>query len=97
MANKTKLKKLATVNIIELKQGVLHSIRSFNDNPKGNEQAEKTFAALIRKHHADEQGSGGGDPITDEDMECFLDNGIYDEQDGYEVMIAHSDTNPESI
>ncbi len=97
MANKTKLKKLATVNIIELKQGVLHSIRSFTDNAEGNEQAEKTFKALVNKHHADEQGSGNGDPITDDDMQCFLDNGIYDEQDGYELMIAHSDTAPESI
>lgn len=95
MANKTKLEKLATVNIIEMKQGTLHSIRSFNDNPKGNEQAEKTFKALVNKHHSDEQGSGNGASIGNEDMEIFLDNGIYDEQDGYVVMICHS--TPESI
>lgn len=95
MANKTKLKKLATVNIIELKQGVLHSIRSFNDTVEGNKQAEKVFASLIRDRN-DPEGTTG-EKVTDEDIECFLDNGIYDEQEGYEVMISHSDTAPESI
>ncbi len=74
---------------------MLQSIRSFKDNPKGNDQAEQTFAALIRDRN-DPDGTTGW-KITDEDMQSSLDNGIYDEQDGYQVMIAHSDTASESI
>jgi hypothetical protein len=97
MAKKTRLNKLATVNVIELEQGTLQSIRSFNDDVKGNKQAEKTYIAMIKSNLANSQGSGEGDRFTKEDIECFLDDGIYNDEAGYELMLSHSDTASESV
>ena len=85
---KTKLSKLATVNVVEMKQGVLFSIRAFRDNPKGNKQAEAVFAALVRANDK---------TVTDEDMVDLLDDGNYDPGDGYELFICHSDPSSELV
>lgn len=85
---KTKLSKLATVNVVEMKQGALFSVRAFRDNPKGNEQAEAVFAALVQAHEKD---------TTEEDLVDMLDNGNYDPGDGYELFLTHSDVASESV
>lgn len=85
---KTKLSKLATVNVVEMKGGVLFSIRAFRDNPKGNEQAEAVFASLVKAN----------DPShDDDDIAQMLDDGNYDPGDGYELFLSHSDVASESV
>lgn len=87
-SKKTPLAKLATVNIVKMKLGVLCSIRSFRENDKGNAQAEAVFAALVREHNKD---------VFDADIVHMLDNGNYDPGDGYELFLSHSDTASESV
>ena len=75
--------KLNTVNIIEMCNGRLQSIHSFTDNPQGNKRAESLFRRLVREHNIPEE-------VTKADMECFLDDGIYNDQSGYELILSHS-------
>ena len=53
---------------------------------KGNKKAESLFAHLVNEN---------ADPKpTQEDMENYLDNGIYSDENGYELYLTHS-TNEE--
>lgn len=81
--------KLNTVNIIELVNGNLNSIHSFTDNEKGNKAAERLFRRLVREHN-DPEGTTGVKPFSRADMDCFLDDGIYNDECGYELIISHS-------
>jgi len=42
--------KLSTVNVIEMTNGNLQSIRSFADNPEGNTRAERLFKRCIKEN-----------------------------------------------
>jgi hypothetical protein len=70
--------KLQTVNVLEVEGNTPTNIHSFTDDPEGNEQAEKRFIKLVKKH--------GG---TDEDMASCLEDGIY-EKGNYQFSIIHS-------
>lgn len=82
--------KLHTVNIIEITNGDLQSIRSFPDNPKGNKQAERLFKRLVKEFEAQTLTTKRDAILSNPaDMQNYLDDGIF-EEDGYQVIISHS-------
>ena len=79
--------KLHTVNVLEFANNEFQQSFSFADNPEGNKRAEKQFARLVREHNPRKSETG---KITAEDIEDMLDEGVYDDQFGYQVLITHS-------
>lgn len=79
--------RLNTVNVVEITNGDLQAVRSFSDNPEGNKRAERLFKRLVREHEA-------GDPVDTrsdkEDFENFLDDGSYEDNSGYQLLLTHS-------
>ena len=79
--------RLNTVNVIEITNGDLQAVRSFADNPEGNKRAERLFKRLVREHEE-------SDPVdtrsTKEDFENFLDDGSYEDNSGYQLLLTHS-------
>jgi hypothetical protein len=73
--------RLSTVNVIEYADDAVLSIRSFNDNEKGNKKAEKLFKSIMKERD--------DDAITEEDIEACIENGYYDEGN-YGLFLAHS-------
>ena len=80
---------IPTVNVIELVNGNYHSVRSFFDTPEGNRSAEAFFKRL-HKEHNDPDGTTGVEPPSDQDFQNMLDDGIYNDECGYELVITHS-------
>jgi len=78
-----------TVNVIELVKTSLNNVYSFPDTPKGNELAEAKFKECYREHN-DPEGTTGQIEPTDEDWEAVLEDGIYDDDCGYQLIISHS-------
>jgi len=79
---------LNTVNVIEITNGSdLQGIRSFTDNPEGNKRAERLFKRLVREHEQ-------LDPVdcrsSKEDFENYLDEGSYEDNSGYLLLLSHS-------
>lgn len=64
------------INVIETVDGAINSNRLFKDKKK----AEACFAACVREH----EDNAGLDFI-----DSCLDDGIYDDECGYVVMISH--------
>jgi hypothetical protein len=82
--------KLHTVNIIEITNGDLQSIRSFADTPEGNKQAERLFKRLVKEFEAQTLTTKRDAVLSNPaDMQNYLDDGIF-EEDGYQVIISHS-------
>jgi len=70
-----------TVNVIEYNETPI-SLRAFPDTKAGNDKAEDLFAHLVNEN---------ADPKpTQEDMEMYLENGIYSDENGYELYLTHS-------
>jgi len=82
--------KIQTVNVIEFNQGCYERLVSFNDNEKGNKEAEKLFAKCIRKNWAEHYEGDKAKP-TKVDIDTCLDNGTYENGQGYECYISHSE------
>ena len=82
---KTPVVKLHTVNVIESIDDVPFSLRAFTDNTKGNDLAEKTFVRLVKEHNETE-----GPKFSDEDFSAMMDDGVYDDECGYQLFITHS-------
>ena len=80
---------IQTVSIIEVVNGNFHSCRSFLDTPQGNHAAEALFKRLHKEHNDPDGTTGIADP-TDEDFQLMLDDGIYDDECGYNLVITHS-------
>jgi len=68
---------LNTINVIEKVDDAL-SLRSFEDNAKGNKEAEELFKAIAK-----ENGK------TEEEIEIALEDGCYTDGD-YELFLTHS-------
>ena len=83
MPKQIALRKVSTVNVIHLENGILNGIFSFNDNKLGNKHAEKKFIDLIN-HHVTE-------PLTKENADNALDEGHYENGIGDEFFLSHSD------
>jgi hypothetical protein len=73
--------KLHTVNVLEFANNEFQQSFSFADNPEGNKRAERKFARLLNEH---EKG------LTAEDVEHYIEEGTYDDQSGYQVLLTHS-------
>jgi len=80
---------ISTVNVLEIADGDLLSIRSFKDNKKGNSEAEALFKNIIKETH--------GRMLSDEDIESYVEDGYYSssnggdcEKDIYELILSHS-------
>lgn len=87
LPNGKKAVKLRTVNVLEFTNNEFQQAQSFADTREGNKRAEKLFRRMVL-----EQFKGNADlvPPDAEDMDAFLDNGIFDEVQGYQVLITHS-------
>jgi hypothetical protein len=89
---KTKLNKLATVNVIEINtEGVVNNVKSFEDTPDGNFQAEATFVAMVKKYTS-------AMAYETEELQAMLDDGVCDDPAlGCSLFLTHSDTESESV
>lgn len=76
---------LHTVNVIELRDGVVQVGYAFFDSPEGNKKAEAQF----KKCFFDHNGPEAKQP-TEKDWEDMLDEGTYDDGLGYSIVIFHS-------
>lgn len=81
--------KVATVNVVETLDGKIASIRSFTESPEGNKAAEDLFRHL-HKEHNDPDGTTDVARPTREDFRAMLDDGIYDDDCGYNLIVTHS-------
>lgn len=79
--------KLRTVNVLEFCNNEFMQSFSFTDNSEGNKRADKKFARLVREHNPKSQGAI---QYTDEDIDEMLDDGVYDDECGYQLLITHS-------
>ncbi len=79
--------KLRTVNVLEFCNNEFQQSFSFADNSVGNTRAEKKFARLVREHNPKDQNAI---QYTHEDIEVMLDDGVYDDECGYRLLITHS-------
>ena len=67
-----------TVNVIEYEGETIRDVVAFPD-PDGNKEAEDLFSMIIREH--------GGNDI---EVEIALDDGIWEDGDGYQIFLTHS-------
>ena len=81
--------KIQTVNVIEFNQGYYERVTSFNDNEKGNKEAEKFFVKCMRKNWNAEIETNKK-PFK-ASIDACLDNGHFDNGEGYECYISHSE------
>jgi hypothetical protein len=79
--------KLRTVNVLEFCNNQFQQSFSFVDNPEGNKMAERKFARLVREHNPKAEDAI---QYTHEDIDAMLDDGVYDDECGYQVLITHS-------
>ena len=77
------------INLLEVLQGVPSKINSFpfDGNDKNAEEeavkkAEKLFCDAIKLKETD---------MSDDDIECFLEDAYYDNNNGYEIYIIWSE------
>jgi len=75
--------KLNTVNVIEIIDNDLQSIRSFADTPEGNKRAEKLFLRCVKEN------STFGNALPKDTATDLLDDGVFTD-DTYTVLITHS-------
>lgn len=72
---------LNTVNIVISVDNVITNIIAFKDDEKGNELANKTVSNILLCVEPE---------LTDEELESVLDDGYYENIDGYSLAIVHS-------
>ncbi len=76
--------KLHTVNVVEVVNEMPISLRSFVDNPLGNERAEALFKKLIKEHNSDRI------KFSEDDFDDMIEDGVYDGDCGYILYLIHS-------
>jgi LPS O-antigen subunit length determinant protein (WzzB/FepE family) len=84
--NEKEKMKYNTVNVIEVLDKNIESIRSFSDDKNGNQEAEKLFRQIIK----DNQDEG----LTEADVESYIEDEYYSSGNGhdttYELYLIHS-------
>lgn len=80
---------MRVINVIEILQGTIMGIESFGVFEEQLvddvvECMEEHFLKCIKKHSMDEE-------LLEEDIEEYLDNGYFSDDNGYEVSIIWSD------
>lgn len=73
------IEKIKTVNVIEYFDNTISQVISFPDTIIGNRLAEETFLAILAEHN-----------MSPEDKEYQLENGIAEDDNGYQVFLVHS-------
>lgn len=76
--------KLNTVNVIEMVWDSIQSLHAFPDDHKGNVDAEKLFVELIKEHESND--------VTEKNIAIYLEEGVFDDDCGYQLMLVHSQT-----
>lgn len=69
---------LKVSTVIVLVDGIVNSVRAFTTE----DEAKETFISLIK---AREEG------VTEDDIKYFCDTGDYDDESGYNLVLAHSE------
>jgi hypothetical protein len=67
-----------TVNIVQMDKDDLKEVRSFEDNPSGNEQAEAVFSEYAMNKGA-----------LAEEVTSFVEDGYYETEE-YQLFLTHS-------
>ena len=76
------MKELSTVNVIQMSNGVIDEIKSWQDDEEGNQQAEIYFHDAMMLNIKN---------IVEEDIEVALENGYAESTSGlYSIFIVHS-------
>lgn len=78
--------KLHTVNVLEFANNEFQQSFSFADNPQGNKRAERKFRRLVVEHEKDVHNV----EWMKEDIDNMVEDGIFDDQSGYQVLLTHS-------
>jgi hypothetical protein len=81
--------KCRTVAIAELLDNRLIGVTTFPDTFEGNRNAEALFKRCYKEHN-DPDGTTGFVQPSDEEWTAMLDNGTYDDDNGYTLVITHS-------
>jgi hypothetical protein len=68
-----------TVNIVQMDKDYLLGVRSFEDNPSGNEQAEAVFSECAQKKGC----------LAEEVSGMIADGGYYETKE-YQLFLTHS-------
>lgn len=71
---------LNTINVIEITEDSLLSIKSFSANDEGVGEAEQFFKDVLKEQEPD---------FSEDDIESYLEDGLY-ERNGYELYIVSS-------
>ena len=75
---------IPTVNVIETVDGRVIGMKSFMDSPAGNYSAEVHFKHLMQEHVK-------GVIVWAQDvLDATVEDGIYDDECGYQLVITHS-------
>lgn len=75
--------KLHTVNVIEVRNGVVDSIRSFVESRKGNMRAEAEFLRQVRARP-------DGALYDPDELDNMLSDGVFDDEQGHQLFLTHS-------
>lgn len=76
--------KLDTTNVIEISDGEIIGITAFQNDEKGNLEAEELFKKLVEEDCVAEN-----EPTDEDELEQILSDGIYQNY-GYEIHIVSS-------
>jgi|GEM_PF-2287084 len=68
-----------TINVIEIADDDLQSLRAFPDDEEGNAKAEELFSKVAKENGA-----------HDDELPAFLEEGYY-ETGNYQLFLVHSD------
>lgn len=71
--------KVVTINVIEYLNDSVQNIYSFHENPEGIVEAETLFTKLAEENGFDK-----------EEIEFGLEDGYVDDEEGYQLFLAHS-------
>lgn len=71
--------KIKTVNVVEVLDDTISSLRSFTDDVEGNKEAEEVFTAILKEHG-----------VNEDDLDSYIEDGYYSDDNGYEVNLTHS-------
>lgn len=72
--------KVNTINVIEYAEDVILGVHSFSNDDEGRKEAGECFESIIREN---------GDEITKEEIEDFIEEGMY-EQGEFQVFLINS-------
>lgn len=80
---KNKTNRIATVNVIEMVDGRIIGLASYSDTQEGNKEAEALFKELYRENTR-------GVAFRKADFQLLLDDGAYEDSNGYQLIITNS-------